>query len=66
MYRRNPMDRDGAQRSAKPKFEAMVRLGWLKDDSPTGFEEDVKVPLVDKTPRSESVIEEVSSEIPPP
>jgi hypothetical protein len=47
----------------KPCIDALVRLGWLKDDSPNWLEEEVKVPLVGKTPRSEIVIGEVSLEI---
>jgi hypothetical protein len=61
MYRRNPMDRDGAQGSAKPKFEAMVRRGWLKDDSPRWLEEDVKVPLVSHDARSEVTLEQIEA-----
>jgi len=34
-----------------------------KEDSPNWLEEEVKVPLVGKTPRSEIVIGEVSLEI---
>ena len=54
------MDRDRAQGYAKPIFDALVRLGWIKDNSPRWLEEGIKVPRVDKDPRSEVVIEELA------
>ena len=47
----------------KPRIDALRLLGWIRDDSPKWIYEDIKDPLVDKTPRSEIVIEEVSLEI---
>jgi hypothetical protein len=45
MYRKRPMDRDGAQGACKPIFDALVRLGWARDDSEKHMEQ-VVLPVV--------------------
>ena len=62
-YRKRQADRDKEHTAWKPCIDALRLLGWIRDDSPKWSYEDTKDPLVDKTPRSEIVIEEVSLEI---
>ena len=62
-YRKRQADRDNEYTAWKPRIDALRLLGWIRDDSPKWIYEDIKDPLVDKTPRSEIVIEEVSLEI---
>jgi len=59
-YRKRQADRDKEYTAWKPCIDALRLLGWIRDDSPKWIYEDIKDPLVDKTPRSEIVIEEVS------
>ncbi|MFH1740200.1 MAG: hypothetical protein ABIH23_14420 [bacterium] len=44
MYRYNGMDKDGAMGGCKPIFDALVRLGWAKDDRPE-FMEQIVLPV---------------------
>jgi len=48
MYRRNPMDSDNAKGACKVVFDAMVRLGWVKDDSERWMEQVVLPVVVDR------------------
>ena len=48
----------------KPCIDALVRFGWAKDDSERWMEQVVLPVIVDKTPRTEIVIEKVSFGIP--
>jgi hypothetical protein len=55
MYRRNGMDQDGAAGACKPIFDALVRLGWARDDRPRWMEQDVRPVILDRQgePRTE-------------
>jgi hypothetical protein len=64
-YRKRQADRDNEYTAWKPCINALVRLGWAKDDSERWMDQVVLPVIVDKTPRTQVVIEEVSSEIPP-
>jgi hypothetical protein len=64
MYRKRPMDRDGATGSCKPIFDALVRFGWALDDSEKWMDQ-VVLPVVveNKPPKTEIEILEISSGI---
>ena len=58
MYRWNPVDADGAHGGCKPLFDAIVRLGWAKDDSEKYMRQIVLPTVVDrKNPRTVISIE---------
>ena len=48
MHRKRPVDRDGAQGACKPIFDALVRLGWARDDSEAHMEQNVLTVVVDR------------------
>ena len=48
MHRKRPMDRDGAQGACKPIFDALVRLGWARDDAELQMEQVVLPVVVDR------------------
>lgn len=62
MYRRNPMDSDNAKGACKVMFDALVRLGWAKDDSEKWMEQVVLPVIVDrkKPPRMSVTVENLA------
>lgn len=55
-YRRHPTDRDGA--TPKVILDALVRLGWARDDSEQWMETVLPAVKVDRHPRTEITIED--------
>jgi hypothetical protein len=54
MFRRNMLDADNAMAGCKPVFDALVRLGWARDDSLRWMEQVVLPVVIDrKRPRTE-------------
>jgi len=60
MYRKKPMDRDGAQGACKPLFDVLVQFGWAKDDSERHMEQVVLPVVLDKVPKTEILIEKLA------
>jgi hypothetical protein len=59
MFRRRSMDQDGAHGACKPLFDALVELGWARDDSPACMEQIVApVAVTRDRPRTEIVLQE--------
>jgi hypothetical protein len=61
MFRRNPMDQDGAVGACKPIFDAITKLGWARDDSVRWMTQEVLPVRIDrKRPRTEvEIVKEV-------
>jgi len=58
MYRWNPVDADGAHGGCKPLFDAIVRLGWARDDSAKWMHQVMEPVVIDrKNPRTVISIE---------
>ena len=58
MYRRNVLDQDGAYGACKPIFDALVYLGYARDDSPRWMQQKVLPVLIDRRrPRTEIRLE---------
>jgi len=59
MHRKRDLDKDNRYAACKPIFDALVRLGWAKDDSPKYMNQVVMPVIVDaKTkPYTEITIE---------
>ena len=58
MYRWNTMDEDGAHGACKPIFDALVRLGWARDDSAKWMHQVMEPVVIDrKNPRTVISIE---------
>ena len=61
MYRRQGMDSDGAHGASKPLFDALVELGWARDDSPQSMKQIVGTVIVDRhRPRTEIMLMEAN------
>jgi hypothetical protein len=59
MYRKRALDTENAWFACKPIFDALVRLGWAKDDSPKHMNQVVLPVIVDTRakPKTEITIE---------
>jgi len=65
MYRRRMMDQDGAVGACKPLFDALVELGWARDDSPAAMEQVVPEVIVDRhRPRTDITLQEAEQPSP--